>query len=75
MLTNGNVGDDTSLLDAGTIGSKVFLPMLEGPTGTIDSLEVTEVAVEDERLPSGKVVEEPAPPHHMLQFILRQALV
>ena len=75
MFANRNVGDGTSLLDAGTIGSEVFLPMLEGPAGTIDGLEVTDVAVQDERLPSGKVVEEPAPPHHMLQFVLRQALV
>ena len=75
MLANGNVGDGTRLLDAGAVGSEVFLPMLEGPASTVDSLEVAKVAVQDESLPCGKVVEEPAPPHHMLQFVLRQALV
>ena len=75
MLANGNVCDSASLLDASTICSEVFLPMLEGPAGTIDGFEVTKVTVQDERLPSGKVVEEPSPPHHMLQFVLRQTLV
>ena len=58
-----------------TIPIEIVAPALESTTSAIDSLEVAPVAFQDKRFPCCQVVQEPAPTHDMLQFVIGQTLV
>ena len=65
----------TRSLNLPSVLIEVLAPPFKGTTGLVDSLEIAQVTFQNQRLPRGQIIQEPAPAHHVVQFLVGQTLV